>query len=157
GLVSASMPVGYRGLGLLIGLRQAMALLKRLGVGAAQANKWCEDLLAPEDAQAIRSAAKAHHGAESWLAAVTGLQDVLRDRQREALGSYLLARPETWVAEPEQAAEEADAADLYARFLIDVEMSSCLLSSRLKQAIGSVQLFAQRCLLGLEDGIKTSE
>ena len=157
GLLNASMPVGYRGLGLLIRLQQAMALLKRLGVGAAQANKWCEDLLAPEDAQAIRSAAKAHHGAESWLAGVTGLQVVLRDRQREALASYLLARPEIWVAEPEQAAEEADAADLYARFLIDVEMSSCLLTSRLKQAIGSVQLFAQRCLLGLEDGIKTSE
>ncbi|HBZ29535.1 MAG TPA: hypothetical protein DEO56_02920, partial [Nitrosomonas nitrosa] len=40
--------------------------------------------------------------------------------------------------------------DLYAHFLIDVEMSSCMLTSRIVQATQSVQLFIQRCLLNLE-------
>src|SRR5262249_5083202 len=35
-------------------------------------------------------------------------------------------------------------------FLIDVEMSSCQLTSRIKQAIGSTQMFVQRCQLNLE-------
>ena len=48
------------------------------------------------------------------------------------------------------ALNRADADDLFAHFLIDVEMCSCQLTSRIKQAIGSVQLFAQRCLMGLE-------
>lgn len=40
--------------------------------------------------------------------------------------------------------------DLYAHFLIDVEMTSCMLTSRIVQATQSVQLFIQRCLLNLE-------
>src|SRR5690606_20516314 len=35
-------------------------------------------------------------------------------------------------------------------FLIDVEMSSCQLTSRIKQALSSVQFFVQRCFLNLE-------
>src|SRR5215469_8049115 len=44
----------------------------------------------------------------------------------------------------------ADSTALYNIFLIDVEMSSCQMTSRIKQAIGSVQLFVQRCFLQLE-------
>ncbi len=43
--------------------------------------------------------------------------------------------------------------DLYAHFLIDVEMSPCMMTSRLKQAISSVQLFVQRCLMNLESRV----
>ena len=43
--------------------------------------------------------------------------------------------------------------DLYAYYLLDVEMCSCQLTSRLVQASGSVQLFVQRCFMGLEPGV----
>ncbi|MBQ0987789.1 hypothetical protein KBZ10_25380 [Streptomyces sp. F63] len=42
---------------------------------------------------------------------------------------------------------------LCSRLLIDVEMSACDTTSRLSQAISSVQLYLQRCHLGLEPGV----
>jgi hypothetical protein len=45
---------------------------------------------------------------------------------------------------------------LFEYFLIDVEMSACAKTSRIKQAISSIQLFVQRCLLNLEDGVSPS-
>jgi hypothetical protein len=62
--------------------------------------------------------------------------------------SYLVARPEVW--QPAGPAGRAEAADLFAQYLIDVEMDACQLTSRIKQATGSIQLFGQRCRLGLE-------
>jgi len=44
-----------------------------------------------------------------------------------------------------------DADSLFEFFLIDVQMDACMETSRIKQAISSVQLFVQRCLLGLEE------
>ncbi|MBL0317461.1 MAG: hypothetical protein IPP69_17515 [Flavobacteriales bacterium] len=49
-----------------------------------------------------------------------------------------------------------DADGLFEFFLIDVQMDTCMETSRIKQAISSVQLFIQRCLIGLEDGIHPS-
>src|SRR5262245_4107075 len=43
-----------------------------------------------------------------------------------------------------------DRADIYAYFLLDVEMSGCFRTSRLVCAHGSLQLYVQRCLLNLE-------
>lgn len=35
-------------------------------------------------------------------------------------------------------------------YLIDVEMTSCQMTSRIKQAMSAVQMFVQRCFLNLE-------
>ncbi|HEY5813701.1 MAG TPA: neuraminidase-like domain-containing protein, partial [Terrimicrobiaceae bacterium] len=50
-----------------------------------------------------------------------------------------------------------DSSDLYERYLIDVEMSACMNTSRIKQAISSVQLFVQRCLMNLGPDAQISE
>ncbi len=153
GLLNARVPDDYRGLDLIIRMQRAFGLLKRLGVSAAQANKWCGASVTDEDAKAIRQAAKAKHDDQAWLKVARPLQNSIRDKQREALVNYLVARQAKW----KSAVSRADANDLYSHFLIDVEMSSCQLTSRIKQAISTVQLFAQRCLMGLEEGIQTSE
>jgi len=44
--------------------------------------------------------------------------------------------------------------DLYAYYLLDVEMGACQLTSRLVQASGSVQLFVQRCFMGIEPEVR---
>src|SRR5205814_3543967 len=36
-------------------------------------------------------------------------------------------------------------------FLIDVDMGACMETSRVKQALSSIQLFVQRCLMNLEE------
>ena len=40
--------------------------------------------------------------------------------------------------------------DIYMNLLIDTEMDSCMMTSRIKQAISSIQLFIDRCLMKLE-------
>ncbi|KAI9766290.1 MAG: hypothetical protein M1839_004995, partial [Geoglossum umbratile] len=81
---------------------------------------------------------------------VTKANNRLRMNQRKALISYLLQQG--YIRERRL----RDADDLFEFFLIDVQMGSCLKTSRIKQAISTVQLFAQRCALGLEDGILPS-
>jgi hypothetical protein len=49
-----------------------------------------------------------------------------------------------------------NANDLYAYYLMDVEMGPCQLTSRIKQAISVTQLFVQRCLMNLEEGVKAN-
>ncbi|WP_432825049.1 neuraminidase-like domain-containing protein [Dactylosporangium sp. CA-092794] len=65
----------------------------------------------------------------------------LRERQRAALVAYLVHRDGV-----------RDAAELHARYLLDVEMGPRLRTSRIKQAISSTQLYIQRLLLNLEGG-----
>ena len=101
---------------------------------------------APADADrrgAIRQAVKATHDNDQWDAIAKPLRDVLRERQRAALAAYLVAYA------PGSGQRDSDVLDQH--LLIDVEMDPCMMTSRIKQAIGSVQLFVQRCLLNLEE------
>ena|SRR2546423_2972306 len=65
-------------------------------------------------------------------------------QQKNALIVYLLTHPELQV----QGVQDADG--LFEFFLIDAQMSSCLQTSWIKQAISTVQLFVQGRLLGLK-------
>ncbi|MGE0211630.1 MAG: neuraminidase-like domain-containing protein [Parvibaculaceae bacterium] len=152
GILGARFPEDYR-IALVARLTRVFGHLKRLGVSAATALEWCGDSVSDAHAQAIRAAAKAKHGEDAWPEIAAPLQDALREKQRDALVAFLLARPETW----NPSAERPDANDLFAFFLIDVEMASCQLTSRMKQAMGSVQLFTQRALMGLEANLDTSD
>jgi Tc toxin complex TcA C-terminal TcB-binding domain/Neuraminidase-like domain len=127
----------------LVRLRDCFNLLKRLGMSARQ----CRDLAAgnvtAEVARAVVQSVRAKYDEAEWLQVAKPLRDVLREKQRAALVAYLTAHPTSgqhW----------KNANDLYAHFLIDVEMSPCMMTSRIKQAIGSTQLFVQRCLMNLE-------
>jgi hypothetical protein len=126
----------------LVRLRDAFALLGRIGVAATQAVQWIQPSVDAATANGIRQAAKAQSAAGSWAQIAKPIQDRLRAKQRDALVSYLLS----WKG-------FADANDVYEWFLIDPQMEPCMLTSRLKQAIGSVQLFIQRTLMKLEDPV----
>src|SRR5690606_3766939 len=54
-----------------------------------------------------------------------------------------------WLIAHHQAGFESYS-DLFDYFLLDVEMSACATTSRIRQALSSVQLLVQRSLLGLE-------
>lgn len=95
-------------------------------------------------ADSIKNAIRARYNQTDWEQVVKPLNDQLRNHQRDALTAYLLQQPEllAW--------NVVDADGLFEYFLIDVQMDACMEASRIKQAISSVQLFIQRCLLGLE-------
>jgi hypothetical protein len=87
----------------------------------------------------IRSAAAANYDPQSWAVVAEQLNDTLRASRRDALVSYLMGQ--LGFADPDS---------LFELLLIDPEMGTCMQTSRIRQALNSVQLFVQRCLLGLE-------
>ncbi len=106
-------------------------------------------------ARAIRKALKAKYGPEQWLKLVKPVQNKLRTAQRDALVDYILADPRIVGS---TAAVLKTANNLFEHLLIDVEMESCMKTSRLKMAISSAQLFMDRAILKLEkspDGATT--
>ncbi|KAF5128297.1 hypothetical protein E5D57_009233 [Metarhizium anisopliae] len=70
----------------------------------------------------------------------------LRQHQRDALVNYLLQHPYI------TGRGITDADGLFEFLLIDVQMGACLQTSRIKQAISTVQVYVRRCILGLEKG-----
>ncbi len=101
------------------------------------------------DARKILLAAKGKHDESAWLKIAKPLRDVLREKQRDALAAYIIAHPD----EPYDANNRKvwrNHNELYAHLLIDIDMQACMMTSRLKQAISSVQLFVDRVLLGIE-------
>lgn len=105
------------------------------------------------EATLARSLLRARYDEKTWPAQLKHIVDALRERQRNALVSYLITRP------PEDAVSRGawrSANDLYEHYLIDTEMSPCKVSTRILHAISAVQLFVQRCLMNLEDDVRPS-
>ncbi len=129
----------------LMRLHQAFGVLRRLGVPAAMAWGWTAPALTRAIAQEIKQAARAKYSEAQWLSVAEPIRDSLREQQRAALVEAAIEQ----LNDP----DIRDAADLYAHFLMDVEMAPCMLTSRLVFATGAVQLFIQRVFLNLEDGV----
>jgi hypothetical protein len=130
----------YRAPATYLRLERAVALLRKLGIGVTTAGEIVKAELNAADAQALRAALKARYDEAQWLEVLKSIQDRLRHQKRDALVAYLLA------VNPEY--ETCN--DLYDKYLIDVEMSACQPTSRIVQAHGTLQLFVQRCLMGLD-------
>lgn len=130
----------YQGGGRFEELHQAFVLLKRLGTSAGQLLDWAAtDRAVLPLAQSLKQAVKAKYDEQQWLEVAKPLEDTLREKRRAALVAYHIVK-----------AGLRDAHGLYQHYLLDVEMSPCMMTSRTVLAISSVQLFVQRCLMNLE-------
>ena len=147
-----TFPDDYRNEQALARLAASFALLKRLGMTAQTARALANAEVAEGNARAARQAVRSKYDEAQWLTLAKPLRDPLREKQRAALVAYLVTHPDRSKTQPLW----RDINDLYAHFLIDVEMTPCMLTSRIKQAIGSVQLFVQRCLMNLEPEVTAS-
>ena len=132
-------------------LRRAFYFLSSLSAGADSAAAFAAAAMTATNAKTLKELLRSALGVDGWLPMSTAIQDVLRERKRDALAAYLLALPKPADA-PSGKWENTD--DLYAYYLLDVEISSCQLTSRLVQTSGSVQLFVQRSFMGLEPDVK---
>lgn len=133
----------------LLKLHKALTVTDKIGVDidllfdwAVPASKFnsCRKI-----ADSIKNAIRARYNQTDWEQVARPLHDRLRNNQKDALIGYLLQQKEliAW--------NVTDADGLFEYFLIDVQMDACMETSRIKQAISSVQLFVQRCFLGLEE------
>lgn len=114
--------------------------LRKLGSTVTQVKEYIKPVLTSTDTSLLRTALKARYDEDTWLSTLKEIMDAIRPQKRDALVAYLLA------VNPEMKDEN----DLYDYFMVDVEMEACMPSSRIVQAHGTIQLFVQRCLMGLE-------
>ena len=135
----------------LLKLQNCTNLSQQLGISAAKLFSWATQAPDSVQAQDIKNTVKAKYDEETWLTVAKPLSDKLRESQKSALVAYVLTLPAI------RQANVTDANRLFEYFLIDVEMSACMLTSRIKQAISSVQLFVQQCLLNLVPGVRPSQ
>ncbi len=132
----------------LLKLQETLEIAKKIGVGMGDLFNWGKPTShfkrTRKIAGNIRETIRARYSQEEWEEAIKPTHDQLRENQKQALIAYLLAQPVLmdWGVR--------DADSLFEFFLIDVQMDACMETSRIKQAISSVQLFVQRCFLGLE-------
>nr|WP_320014950.1 neuraminidase-like domain-containing protein [uncultured Desulfobacter sp.] len=119
-----------------------MAYQRKLSVSIGSVAEFIKPRLTAADTIALRIALKARYSDATWLTTLSEIMDTIRPQKRDALVAFLLAvNPEI-----------NDQNDLYDYFLVDTQMEACMPSSRIVQAHGVVQLFVQRCLLGIEPG-----
>lgn len=118
----------------------AAGLLRQLSVDVATGVSASKAQLLSSDTARLRTALKARYSESEWLGVLKQTYDVVRPLKRDALVAYLLA------GNPGLTSTN----DLFDWFLIDVEMGACMPTSRIVQAHATLQLFVQRCLMGLE-------
>ncbi|HTE58256.1 MAG TPA: neuraminidase-like domain-containing protein [Verrucomicrobiae bacterium] len=114
--------------------------LRNLATNIAGVKAFIKPVLTADEATLLRLSLKSRYDETTWLDTLKEIMDAIRPRKRDALVAYLLA------TRPEFREEN----DLYDHLLVDVEMEACMPSSRIVQAHGSIQLFVQRSLMGLE-------
>ncbi len=130
----------YRNVETWKSVEKCLDYLRKLGSTIAQVKEYIKPVLTSADTNILRMALKARYDEDTWLGTLKEIMDAIRPQKRNALVAYLLP------LHPEMKDEN----DLYDYFLVDVEMEACMPSSRIVQAHGAVQLFVQRCLMGLE-------
>ncbi|GAA1704218.1 hypothetical protein GCM10009745_59670 [Kribbella yunnanensis] len=135
----------------LLALAGAVRMIQRLGVSANRVATWLVAEPTPQAAEAAWQTAKAKYALKDWPAVGGPLQDKVREQQRKALLAYLVANP---LEDRKGRRAWYDEIGIHNHFLLDVEMGPCQQTTRLAQAIYSVQLFIQRCHLNLEPNVR---
>ena len=143
-----SHPQHFRDETNLLKLQATLEIYHKIGVDLCLLFQWGKPTsdfsLNRQIAGSIREAIRARYTQTEWEEVIKPVHNQLRENQKQALIAYLLAQPVLldWGVR--------DADSLFEFFLIDVQMDACMETSRIKQAISSVQLYVQRCFLGLE-------
>lgn len=123
-------------------LRQLWTVLSQaqtLGVAPDELGRWAKPAPVEADAVDLRATLKARYEPDAWRRVAKPVSDALRRERRDALVAYLM----------QQKGFEAPN-ELYEHFLVDPGTEPVVQTSRLRQAVSSVQLFIQRCLLNME-------
>lgn len=103
--------------------------------------------------QALQTALCARYDSASWRDLIHPISDHLRELQRDALVAYILHQMQSFpksrhIDTPEK---------LFEYFLMDVQMEPCMLTSRIRHALSSVQLFIERSLMNLEKDVSPAD
>lgn len=127
-------------------VKRVLDLVVAADYPAADVLTWSKAAPSATDLAAARAAIRARLQDAAWRETMKSVNDALRNQRRDALVSYILHHKR-----PTPAIDTGD--KLYEHFLIDVQMDACMQTSRIRQALSTVQLFITRCFMNLEDGV----
>lgn len=111
----------------------------RLGLDAEAFSKLITDPTSDDSVAIARAVLRSRFGEATWAKTLREANDEIRQTERDRLVDHLVA-----------AEGVRDAEALYERYLINVKMGACMITTRLLQSIAAVQLFVQRCFLNSE-------
>ncbi|MBS9405433.1 hypothetical protein KG088_17640 [Halomonas sp. TRM85114] len=124
----------------------AYGWVKKLGVPAAVLIEATTNEPTAATMRSLQSALRARYDESAWLEVLRPINDAMRSLQRDALVAYILHRMRS-----DPASAHIDTPEkLFEYFLMDVQMDPCMLTSRIRHALSSLQLFIERCLMNLE-------
>jgi hypothetical protein len=144
-------PQDYTKPGSFDALRNLEAMIAALA-GKAQGDQLVSWGQVPADEPAAESMAasalgvlKARYSNSDWLTVAPAIVNPIREDRSAALETYL-------IAQRDNAGNfiYGDINGLFDHFLIDVQMSSCEVTTRVVQAYIAVQIFVERCRMNLE-------
>jgi hypothetical protein len=138
--------VGLGSFGLFRRVYDAMALTRQLGIPGQALTQTTTNEPTANTVRALQAALRARYDAADWREVIRPINDEMRSMQRDALVAYILHRMRLNPASAHIDTPEK----LFEYFLMDVQMDPCMLTSRIRHAISSVQLFIERCLMNLE-------
>jgi hypothetical protein len=98
-----------------------------------------------DKANSLVQAVKAQYEDRQWLDVIQPVNDRLRTERRDALIAYLLANPPVGYG-----SKWFTSNDIFETLMLDVDMMSCMATTRVLLAVNTIQLWVDRVLLGLE-------
>jgi hypothetical protein len=127
----------------------AYGWLTKLGVSAEALIEATTNEPTADVVRDLQAALRARYDEASWLDVLKPINDEMRTLQRDALVAHTLHamganRESAHINTPDK---------LFEYFLMDVEMDPCMLTSRIRHALSTVQLFIERCLMNLENHV----
>jgi hypothetical protein len=127
-------------------LYDAYGRARLLGVRAAELIAATTNEPTADVVRSFQAALRARYEEGAWLDVIRPINDEMRSMQRDALVAYIL---HSMRSNPTSAHIDTPE-KLFEYFLMDVQMEPCMLTSRIRHALSSVQLFTERCLMNLE-------
>ena len=140
------------GLSKFLRINEAFDLVKSFDVSIEFLLKWTTNKPTDITINEIKNLLRTKYDESDWLSVIQPISDRLRNSQRNGLVSFIL----TEMQKNDQTKNVNTPDKLFEYFLIDVQMDPCMKTSRIKQAISTVQLFIQQCLLNLEPEVSSS-
>jgi Tc toxin complex TcA C-terminal TcB-binding domain/ABC toxin N-terminal region/Neuraminidase-like domain/Salmonella virulence plasmid 28.1kDa A protein len=149
-VLGVTFPAQYLNPATYDSLRTLEAMANTASASGAQIVSWgsvpADEPTAESLAADALGALKAQHPSnDAWLSLAPTLMNPIREHRSAALQAYL-------VGQRDGAGNliYGDADGLFGYFLIDVQMTSCQVTSRVVQAYIAIQIFVERCLMNLE-------
>ena len=148
--IGAVFPADYKSPAFYDALRTLEAMATATAATGAQVVSWgavpADEAAAENKAASALGALKAQYtNPNDWLTVAPGMMDPIRERRSAALQAYLIG-----LRDNAGNLIYGDVNGLFDHFLIDIQMSSCEVSTRVIQAYIAVQIFVERCRMNLE-------